>query len=259
MLSLTIITSVQSSILANSGFDGANPTQIGQDGSHHGNQSEAGFGDDLRESSIDFTNRQERETTITQDIPVRVLAMASVEGIHQPRCREPDVHIVLPQLMQLKSISDRFTKLALASKAGTSVRSGFNDRIGPKLEMSANMHGCLKLKLKTDAMNITSTWTGLFNPELDPDHVGGEQGVAEHRSTKMRELGDSDGSSEEGWATVRIDGRDWSRVLSVGRLGGKVIACFCDDHALILYVYLSNDEDGGEESVLTYYVSSYSA
>ena len=26
---------------------------------------------------------------------------------------------------------------------------------------------------------------------------------------------------------------------------------FVDDHALILYVYLSNDDDGGDESVLT--------
>ena len=50
---------------------------------------------------------------------------------------------------------------------------------------------------------------------------------------------------------VRIDGRDWGRVLSVGRLGGKVIACFVNEHALILYVYLSNDEDGGDESVIT--------
>ena len=26
---------------------------------------------------------------------------------------------------------------------------------------------------------------------------------------------------------------------------------FCHEHALILYVYISNDEDGGDESVLT--------
>ena len=26
---------------------------------------------------------------------------------------------------------------------------------------------------------------------------------------------------------------------------------FCDDHALILYVYLSNDGNGAEDSVLT--------
>ena len=27
------------------------------------------------------------------------------------------------------------------------------------------------------------------------------------------------------WAVVRVEGRDWGRVLGVGRLGGRVIAC----------------------------------
>ncbi|RMZ72811.1 hypothetical protein GMOD_00009860 [Pyrenophora seminiperda CCB06] len=63
-------------------------------------------------------------------------------------------------------------------------------------------------------------------------------------------LGSADGRSDEGWATVRIDGREWGKVMSVGRLGGRVIACFCHEHALILYVYLPND-NGDDESVLT--------
>lgn len=185
--------------------------------------------------------------TITQDVPIRVLSVANVEGIHEPRCREPDVHILLPPLMQLKSISDRFTKLALASKHQS---SGLNT-IGPRLEMAANMHGCLRMSIKTDAMNISSVWTGLSNPELDPNQVeGGQDGIANHPSTRMKAKGAADGRGEEGWAKVRIDGRDWGKVMSVGRLGGKVIACFCDDHALILYVYLASEGDD-EGSVLT--------
>ena len=212
-----------------------------------------------------------RETIITQDVPTRVLSAASVEGIHEPRCREPDVYILLPSLLQLKNISERFTKLALATtKSGSA--SGNTSTLsanapGPRLELSANMHGSLRLGIATDALNIASVWTGLSNPELDPSQVeGGEEGLRHHPSTRMRALG----SQEEGWAKVRIDGRDWGRVLSVGRLGGRVIACkqkvmrryevgrfadhragFCHEHALILYVYISNDEDGGEESVLT--------
>jgi len=38
----------------------------------------------------------------------------------------------------------------------------------------------------------------------------------------MREAGEDD---EAGWAKVRIDGKDWGRVLSVGRLSPKVVAC----------------------------------
>ncbi|KAI9685562.1 MAG: hypothetical protein M1822_004420 [Bathelium mastoideum] len=200
-------------------------------------------------NAIDLTAHQSRDIIITQEVPVRVLTATSVEGLHEPRCREPDVHIMLPPLLQLKSVSDRFTKLALASKPGSGgnnasfvgVGSGRRGPIaaagaaggimgsasssGARLEMLANMHGGLRLALRTDAMSIASSWTGLTNPELDPAQVeGAEQGVALHPSTTMRER-QPDEEGDEGWARVRIDGRDWGRVLGVGRLGGRVIAC----------------------------------
>ncbi|KAF2267588.1 Hus1-like protein [Lojkania enalia] len=204
--------------------------------------------DDLEQIPMDDGLRGNRETIITQEVPVRVLGPDTVAGLHEPQCREPDVHIILPPLMQLKSISDRFTKLALAgAKAGAGVGTSSRTR----LEMAANMHGCLKMSIRTDAMSISSVWTDLNNPELDPSQVaGGEIGIAEHPSTRMKQLGSADGRSEEGWAIVRIDGRDWGKVMSVGRLGGRVIACFCHEHALILYVYLPSD-NGEDESVLT--------
>ncbi|KAK4504953.1 hypothetical protein PRZ48_002916 [Zasmidium cellare] len=250
LLSLTITTQTMSS----SAPSGTN----GQASSEDPNSTGFGTGEEFREESVDFFGaRQDRETLVTQDVPIRVLAPASVEGLHEPRCREPDVHIVLPNLMQLKGISDRFTKLAMTTKSAS--KSGFGSAAsGPKLELSGNMHGCLRLALNTDAMRINSLWTGLENPELDPSQVAdGEEGLANHPSTRMKELGDSSGQSEEGWATVRVEGRDWGRVLSVGRLGGRVIACFCHEHALILYVFLNSEDPAGGDSVLTYYISSY--
>lgn len=212
--------------------------------------------------------QRERETHISHDVPIRVLSSESVAGLHEPRCRDPDVHIVLPPLAQLKAVSDRFTRLATegVGGAGAMARGG---RKRAKLELSANMHGKLRLGLKTDVMQIQSEWTNLGNPELDPAAIeGGEEGLRQHPSTRMRQRGD------EGWAAVRVDARDWGRVLSVGRLGGRVIACKClprwclsrvnemesepgltfegfiDEHALILYVYLASEE-GAEDSVLT--------
>ncbi|KAL5116712.1 Checkpoint protein hus1 [Pleosporales sp. CAS-2024a] len=190
-----------------------------------------------------------RETIVVQEIPVRVLGPDAVAGIHEPVTREPDVHITFPPLIQLKSISDRFTRIALGDGKATKSR----------LELAANMHGCLKMSIRTDAMNIGSLWTDLTNPDLDPNlYAGGENEIANHPSELMKLKGSADGRSEEGWATVRIDGRDWGKVMSVGRLGGRVIACFCHEHALILYVYLPN-ETGEDDSVLTYYITSYSA
>ncbi|KAF1939192.1 Hus1-like protein [Clathrospora elynae] len=196
-----------------------------------------------------------RETMVTHEIAVRVLSPEAVAHLHEPATREPDVYINLPSLMQLKSISDRFTKLALADTKPSTASTASRTR----LEVAANMHGCLKLSIKSDAMSMSSTWTGLTNPELDPGHIsGGAESIAGLPSTRMKQLGSADGRSDEGWSSVRIDGLDWGKVMSVGRLGGRVIACFCHEHALILYVYLSNN-NGDDESVLTYYISSYSA
>ncbi|KIV91010.1 hypothetical protein PV10_05603 [Exophiala mesophila] len=197
---------------------------------------------------------RERETIITQDIPVKVLSMEVVERIHQPRTPEPDVNICLPPLAQIKTISDRFTRLALATSKSSA-------NAGPRLELSANMHGSLKISVKTDALNITSRWTGLSNPELNPDQFeDGEEGVRNHPSTRMKELGGPNGENEAGWSKVRIDAKDWSRVLSVGRVSARVIACFINEGGLVLYVYLPNDDDGSEdESCLTYYISSFAS
>ncbi|RKF63704.1 Checkpoint protein hus1 [Erysiphe neolycopersici] len=238
VLSLTIVTHIASfnNAASNAFLGGAN---LDNPGDHM-----------FQEENLDADLGRERETVVTQDIPVRVLTAESVEGIHEPRVREPDAHIILPSLLQLKSISDRFTKLAMATSNGT-VR-GTSSAIGPKLELAANMHGSLKLSITTDVLNISSVWTGLTNPVLDPQQVeDGEASLEDHPSTKLREAG------PDAWSTVRIDGKDWGRVLSVGRLGGRVIACFADGHALILYVYLTNYE-GADESVLTYYISSFS-
>lgn len=222
MLSITIVTST---------FN--NPSAVTGPYTGPGND-DGGFGDiDDRDMSFDLRGGSRvRETTITQDIPVRVLSAASVEGIHEPRCKEPDVHILLPSLLQLKNISERFTKLAQATNS-TSSGSGLAaaNTSGPRLELSANMHGSLRLSIATDALNICSVWIGLANPQLDPTQVeGGEEGIRDHPSTRMRALGEAGG--EDGWAKVRIDGKDWGRVLSVGRLGGRVVACkhmVCDD------------------------------
>ena len=228
LLSLTITTSVLSSTpaVSSSAHDGE---RNGQDRFRGGSSVRDDDDDQYREENLDIgVSRTDRDTIVTQDIPVRVLTAASIHGLHEPTTREPDVHITFPSLVQLKSISDRFTKLALSTSRSTAASSGFRGSLAsaPKLELSANMHGCLRLSLKTDAMTLSSTWTGLTNPELDPNTVeGGEASVISHPSTRMKQFGDAEGLSEEGWATVRVEGKDWGKVLGVGRLGGRVIAC----------------------------------
>ncbi|KAL2177857.1 Hus1-like protein-domain-containing protein [Thermothelomyces heterothallicus CBS 202.75] len=266
MLSMTIHTMTKDSVHDARGFGGGIPgaaaagagAGAGAGGGRHQDGDPFADPDVFAQESLELTMKREREKIITQDIPVRVLHPDTVETIMQPKVREPDVHIQLPPLLQLKAISDRFTKLALTASSSSSSSHGTATRGGggaaasnPKLTLSANMHGSLRLRLATDTLDITSVWNGLENPELDPAQLAVP--LEEHPSTRFREAG------PDKWATVRVDGRDWSRVLSVGRLEGRVIACFADDHALILYVYVPHADDIGAEDVVTYYVSSYSA
>lgn len=236
MLSLTIITNTFSS--------GNNVVAVPTTAAGETTPDEFDFPDDHGAPTMTPSRHggpRERETIITQDIPVKVLSMEVVERIHQPRTQEPDVNIYLPPLGQVKTISERFTRLAMATSKSSSSTS-------PRLELSANMHGSLKISLKTDALNITSRWTGLTNPELDPAQFqDGLEGVENHPSTKMKELGGPTGENEAGWSKVRIDAKDWSRVLSVGRVSARVIACFINDGGLVMYVYLPNDENGSED------------
>ncbi|KAI5295938.1 hypothetical protein KEM52_006389 [Ascosphaera acerosa] len=203
---------------------------------------------------------RERETVITQEVPVKVLSPAEVEDLHEPRCDEPDVHILLPSLTQLKSISERFTKLALGTEMGATrgSKGGVNGSglasamKHPRLDLSANMGGSLKLAMANDALRISSIWSGLLNPAIDPSQYSQNE-LENLPSERMRQLAADKPDDEACWARVRIDGRDWNRVLSVGRLSPKVVASFINETALILYVYLR----GTEDACLTYYINSY--
>ena len=137
---------------------------------------------------------------------------------------------MLPPLLQLKSISERFTKLALTGSAPSSnpmsapsTTNLSSSSSASRLLISANANGELKIGVETPTAKVESRWVGLVNPELDPEQVeGGEEGVREHASTRMKERA---GRGEETWSLVRVEGRDWGRVLAVGRMGGRVIAC----------------------------------
>ncbi|RMZ85942.1 hypothetical protein DV737_g258, partial [Chaetothyriales sp. CBS 132003] len=216
MLSLTIVTNTVSSGngVVSSNHDPPNADEL---------VGVFDLDDGLRAASFG-SDAAGRETIITQDVPVKVLPMQSVSHLHEPSCPSSDVNIFLPHLAQVKAL----------------------------LELSANMHGSFQIAVKTDTLSIASRWTGLSHPELDASMFpNGSQGVRDDPSSRKKELGGPDGQDPAGWTAVRIDAKDWSRVLSVGRLNSRVIATFIPDHGLVLYVYLPAEDEGSEESVLT--------
>ncbi|KAL8639369.1 MAG: hypothetical protein Q9228_003586, partial [Teloschistes exilis] len=116
----------------------------------------------------------DRETTIMQSIPVTVLNPITVANIHEPTCREPDVHIMLPSLLQLKSVSERFVRLASPSPSPSptstttkaNASSSFSNAdttssSSSRLTLSASPFGELKIGVATSALRIESKWEGL--------------------------------------------------------------------------------------------------
>ncbi|KAI5820121.1 checkpoint protein Hus1/Mec3 [Pyronema omphalodes] len=173
-------------------------------------------------------------TLITQEIPCRVLSASTVELIQEPQAPESDVHIFLPPLSRVRGITERFNKLSTFSLS--------EDRY--KLLLSANMAGEFKMALVGAEVKVESKWHDLQNPVLaDSENREG------HPSTVR---------SQTEFAQVRVDGREWAKVLKVQGLSRRVVACICDDQALVLYVFLTEEADP-DQSVLTYYMSSYSA
>ncbi|KAI5803093.1 checkpoint protein Hus1/Mec3 [Geopyxis carbonaria] len=170
-------------------------------------------------------------TLITQEVPVRVLSAAMVDGIEEPQAPDPDVHIWLPSLAQLRGIAERFIKLgAIAGGAPEASR----------IMLGANLEGGFRMRLEgaSETVAVESVWRGLQNPVLE-----GEVAAS------PRDPG--------AWAEVRMDGREWVKVLKVGQLAKRVVAAVCEDRALVLYVFLN--EEGEEDTILTYYMSSFSA
>lgn len=144
-------------------------------------------------------------TLVTQEIPVRVLSGASVDGIREPMCPEPDVHVILPPLAHIRSVTERFNKLSLGSSSSR-VSNGSD---ASRLILSANMAGQFKMRLVNDAVKVESLWKGLNNPNMDLEQAP--------QSTGDR--------PQDEFAKVTVDGKEWGKVLKVGGLAKKVIAC----------------------------------
>ncbi|KAA8896322.1 checkpoint protein Hus1/Mec3 [Sphaerosporella brunnea] len=163
---------------------------------------------------------------VTQEIPVRVLAAPAVNAIREPHAPQGDVSVYLPPLSQLRGIVDRFNKLSAFGATSSEPH---------RLEVSANAAGTFRIALKAADVDVQSQWERLkVTPETE-----------------------ASGREKDRFAVVRIDGRDWVKVLRIGSFAKRVVACFCEGFALVFYVFLTAEGEG-DDTVLTYYMSSFS-
>ncbi|KAH9854494.1 cell cycle checkpoint [Lenzites betulinus] len=161
-----------------------------------------------------------RTITVVQHITVDVMRHADVDRLKEPMCPEPDVHILLPPLAKLRTVVDRLRPLA---SDGVIFR--------------ANHAGELQLAVNTDNARVEVGWGGLTNPAMSAQGGGADD-------SNDRDLTQMHG--------VLVSHKCLNKFLNSHVVSTTTIACICENHCVILYVYIGNVADAG--GVLTYYI-----
>ena len=165
----------------------------------------------------EFFGKQGGHNSITHDIHIRVLSNEYISAIVEPGIPDPEVVICLPNLHQLSQISNNLRQLS------------------DKITVSANGAGELSIAISTPSVSTTSSFKDLPNPVLENSENGRDKHI---------------------WSRLKVDAKEWCNFLRIGSLAKRVIACLCEDHAMVLYVYISAEDDE-HSCVMTYYLPTY--
>lgn len=132
---------------------------------------------------------------VNHSVPCKVLAPTTWALLQEPTIPDSDVHIILPPLLHVRNISERFRTLS--------------DRILVK----ANMTGTFALSMESDAVCIETIWRDLVSPMLDPSQVESVQQHPSHTRPKDK------------FVILKVDAKEWVNLLRVYTLAKRVIAC----------------------------------
>ncbi|KAI8980619.1 cell cycle checkpoint [Trametes punicea] len=170
-----------------------------------------------------------RSITVVQHVLIDVLRHADIDRLKEPMCPEPDVHILLPSLAKLRTVVERLRPLAADG-----------------VIFRANHKGELQLAVNTDNARVEVGWGGLTNPTMStlliPRDPASQNGDAEETEAK-------DPAHMHG---VSVSHKCLLKFLNSHVVSTTTIACICEKHCVILYVYIGNVADAG--GVLTYYI-----
>ncbi|WVR03258.1 hypothetical protein IAU60_000249 [Kwoniella sp. DSM 27419] len=158
-----------------------------------------------------------KHMSITHEIDVKILSPKRQQELQEPLCPQPDIHVVLPNLFELRNLASRLSHVA------------------DDVKVSANHNGTLQLSVRSSRVNLSTTWNDLSVPT----------------STVTAEDDQPPPSPEHMFsATVSIKGL--LKFLTSHLVGGVAIACICEDHCLIAYVYIGELNEAG--GVLTFFI-----
>ncbi|KAF9522845.1 checkpoint protein Hus1/Mec3 [Crepidotus variabilis] len=157
---------------------------------------------------------------VSHDVKIEVMRPADVEKLKEPLCPEPDVHILLPPLQKLRTIVERLRPLS------------------DILAFQANNNKRMVLAINTESVRVETEWKDCTNPRTNDD---------ENENDPDREAQDP-----EALHSVLLSTRSFLKFLNSHVVSTTTIACVCQHHCLILYVYIGDVADAG--GVLTFYI-----
>ncbi|KAJ6584959.1 checkpoint protein Hus1/Mec3 [Mycena capillaripes] len=168
---------------------------------------------------ISGLTRQGRKVRVAHDVKIEVMKPADVANLKEPLCPEPDVHIILPPLQKLRPIVERLRPM-----------SDF-------LAVRANNNGRLQLSIRTDTVTVDTEWKDCKNTNK--------------ASTSSQDM-ESEPRDPDELFSVLVSTRSFFRFLNSHVVSTTTIACICQNHCMILYVYVGDLADAG--GVLTFYI-----
>ncbi|KAG2132941.1 cell cycle checkpoint [Suillus clintonianus] len=175
-------------------------------------------------------SRSGRKVRVAHDVRIDVMRPAESDKLHEPRCPDPDVHIMLPSLQKLRTIVERLRPLS------------------DVLALRANNSGNLQLSINTDTVKVETQWVKCANPSM------AKHGVAENDGDVDDDADDDslDKPDPDKMFCVLVSIRSFLKFLNSHVVSATTIACLCHNHCAILYVYIGEIADAG--GVLTYYI-----
>ncbi|VDB90867.1 unnamed protein product [Peniophora sp. CBMAI 1063] len=169
---------------------------------------------------IATASRGGRTVRVSHDVRIDIMKPQDVAELKEPLCPEPDVHIVLPPLQDIRPVVERLRAL------------------GDVVAVRANRSGKLQISAATENAKIDVVWDKLQNPRIGED--GPSQEAPAENPDPERMFG------------VLLRTRSLLQFLSAHVVSTTTIACVCHQHAMIFYVYVGEVADAG--GVLTFFL-----
>ncbi|KAF8071503.1 checkpoint protein Hus1/Mec3 [Lyophyllum atratum] len=166
---------------------------------------------------INGLTRVGRKVRVSHDVKIEVLRPNDVARLSEPMCPEPDLHILLPPLQKLRTVVDRLKPMS------------------DVLAIRANNNGCLQLSISTESVKVDTEWKDCSNPKT---------------TNTPQDLEDAPDPNQ--LFTVLVSTRSFFKFLNSHVVSTTTIACICQHHCMILYVYIGDVADAG--GVLTFYI-----